>query len=157
MVPPPIVSSLSSEIVGSLSVSPRLELTGMLQRALVQGIGQMDAVELATATLDATNSVIVKFSPALTQAEWTTELGALRELSRIDWDDRRFWVPSLLHSEQSDHGELLCLGPVVAPLPLASCYPVRIIVSPQIVLHCNNSMACITGTFARRTKCYWRV
>eukprot|EP00762_Andalucia_godoyi_P007067 ANDGO_01869.mRNA.1 hypothetical protein len=85
----------------------------------------MDAVEPATATLDSTTSVVVKYFPASKLAEWTTELGALQELSRIDWDRRRFWVPTLLHSEQSDHGAILCTAPVGVPLPLASCYPDR--------------------------------
>eukprot|EP00762_Andalucia_godoyi_P008816 ANDGO_06881.mRNA.1 hypothetical protein len=123
--PPPVVSTLSSGIVHSLSISPRLELTGMLQRAPVHGIGKMDVVELATATLDSTTSVVVKCFPVSKQAEWTTELGALQELSRIDWGHHRFWVPNLLHSEQSDHGAILCTAPVGVPLPLASCYPNR--------------------------------
>eukprot|EP00762_Andalucia_godoyi_P005377 ANDGO_08346.mRNA.1 hypothetical protein len=126
--PPPVVSAFSSGIVRSLSVSSRLELTGMLQRAPVHGIGKMDAVELATATLDSTTSVVVKCFPASKQAEWTTELGALQELSRIDWGHHRFWVPTLLHSEQSDHGAILCTAPVGVPLPLASCYPDRSLV-----------------------------
>eukprot|EP00762_Andalucia_godoyi_P008575 ANDGO_01302.mRNA.1 hypothetical protein len=126
--PPPVVSTLSSGIVRSLSVSPRLELTGMLQRAPVHGIGKIDAVELATATLDSTTSVVVKCFPASKHAEWTTELGALQELSRIDWGRHRFWVPTLLHSEQSDQGAILCTAPIGVPLPLASCYPNRALV-----------------------------
>eukprot|EP00762_Andalucia_godoyi_P008158 ANDGO_07419.mRNA.1 hypothetical protein len=123
--PPPVISALSSGIVRSLSVSPRLELTGMLQRAPVHGIGKMNAVELATGTLDATNSIVAKCFPVSRLAEWTTELGALQELSRIDWGRHRFWVPTLLHSEQSDQGAILCTAPVGVPLPLASCYPNR--------------------------------
>eukprot|EP00762_Andalucia_godoyi_P008159 ANDGO_07414.mRNA.1 hypothetical protein len=143
---PPVVSTLSSEIVSSLSVSPRLELTGMLQRAPVHGIGQMDAVELATATLDATTSAVVKCFPASKKAEWTTERGALQELSKIDWSDHRFWVPTLLRSEQSERGAILCTAPVGVPLPLASCYLGRALIFcsellqqlMSIVLQCHD-------------------
>eukprot|EP00762_Andalucia_godoyi_P004826 ANDGO_07275.mRNA.1 hypothetical protein len=107
----------------------------------------MDAVELATATLDATNSIVVKCFPASKQAEWTTELGALQELSRIDWGRHRFCVPTLLHSEQSDHGAILCTAPVGVPLPLASCYPDRSLVFctellqqlTSIILQCSQN------------------
>eukprot|EP00762_Andalucia_godoyi_P004037 ANDGO_05654.mRNA.1 hypothetical protein len=145
--PPPVVSTLSSGIVRSLSISPRLELTGMLQRAPVHGIGKMDAVELATAILDSTTSVVVKCFSVSKLAEWTTELDALQELSRIDWGHHRFWIPTLLHSEQSDHGAILCTAPVGVPLPLASCYPDRSLVFctellqqlTSIILQCSQN------------------
>eukprot|EP00762_Andalucia_godoyi_P008795 ANDGO_06849.mRNA.1 hypothetical protein len=118
--PPRTVSALSLDIVSSLSVSPRLELTGMLQRAPVHGVGLLDDVELAIAMLDTTISVVVKCFPTSEQSEWTTEKGALEELSKIDWGLHRFWVPSLLHSEQSGHGALVCMAPVGVPLQLVS-------------------------------------
>eukprot|EP00762_Andalucia_godoyi_P004853 ANDGO_07197.mRNA.1 hypothetical protein len=100
----------------------------MLQRAPVHGIGQMDDVEIATGTLDAATSVVVKCFPASNLAEWTTETGALEKLSKNDWSHHLFWVPLVLHSARSDYGALVCMAPVGVPLQLVLSYSNRALV-----------------------------
>eukprot|EP00762_Andalucia_godoyi_P002893 ANDGO_04433.mRNA.1 hypothetical protein len=136
---PPVVSTASSAIVESLSVSRRLQLTGMLQRGPVHGVGEPDAVEVATGVVDQTTPVVVKIFPPSKLGEMETERSVLLEISRIDWDAHKYWVPSLVLAEQSERGGILCTTPVGNPLPLASCF------SDHAMLYCAELLLQLTS------------
>eukprot|EP00762_Andalucia_godoyi_P008813 ANDGO_06862.mRNA.1 hypothetical protein len=68
-----------------------------------------------------------------------TERSVLLEISRIDWDAHKYWVPSLVVSGQSERGGVLCTTPVGNPLPLASCF------SEHAMLYCTELLLQLTS------------
>eukprot|EP00762_Andalucia_godoyi_P008762 ANDGO_04721.mRNA.1 hypothetical protein len=136
---PPVVSAASSAIVSSLRIASQVELSGMLQRGPVHGVGEPDAVEVATGVVDQTTAVVVKSFPPSKQGEMETERSVLLEISRIDWDAHKYWVPSLVLAEQSERGGILCTTPVGNPLPLASCF------SEHAMLYCAELLLQLTS------------
>eukprot|EP00762_Andalucia_godoyi_P008880 ANDGO_07768.mRNA.1 hypothetical protein len=136
---PPVVSATSSAIVSSLRIAHQVELTGMLQRGPVHDVGEPDAVEVATGVVDQTTPVVVKSFPTSKLADMEVEKSVLVELSTIDWGDRKYWVPSLVLSEQSERGGILCTAPVGSPLPLSSCF------SDRMVQYCTELLLQLTS------------
>eukprot|EP00762_Andalucia_godoyi_P003415 ANDGO_04326.mRNA.1 hypothetical protein len=136
---PPVVSATSSDIVSSLRIAHQIQLTGMLQRGPVHGVGEPNAVEVATGVVDQTTPVAVKSFPPSKLGDMETERSVLIEISRIDWGAHKYWVPSLVLSEQSERGGILCTAPVGNPLPLASCF------SDHTVQYCTELLLQLTS------------